>query len=72
MKLMSNHISILYPNQDDFNNFDERQEPQIFNYICLHGKQLFITSANRQNEDNVPEKPYKAYHLRTHKFSEFS
>ena len=50
MKVMSNHISILYPTQQDFNCFDERQEPQIFNYICLHGKQLFITSANRQYE----------------------
>lgn len=47
---MSNHISILYPDQDDFNHFNERSEPQIFNYLCLHGKQVFITSANRQYE----------------------
>lgn len=47
---MSNHISVLYPIQDDFNHFDERSEPQIFNYVCLHGKQMFITSANRQYE----------------------
>lgn len=47
---MGNHISILYPGQDDFINFDERVEPQVFNYVCLHGKQIFITSANRQYE----------------------
>lgn len=47
---MSNHISILYPSQCDFNHFDERAEPQIFNYLCLHGKQVFITSSNRQYE----------------------
>ena len=82
MKLMSNHISILYPNQDNFNHFDERQEPQIFNYICLHGKQLFITSCNRQYEvvssGWIPEdsrnitnlEKFKTYHciLRTKQF----
>ena len=47
---MSNHISILYPTQTDFNNFSERSEPQIYNYVCLHGKQVFIALINKQYE----------------------
>ena len=44
---MSNHISVLYPTQDDFNHFEERVEPQIYNYVCLHGKQVFISASNK-------------------------
>ena len=47
---MSNHISILYPIQSDFFAFDERVEPQLFNYVCIHGKQLYLTSSNKQYE----------------------
>lgn len=47
---MSEHISILYPIRDDFLNFNERQCPQLFNYVCLHGCQLFLTNVNKQYE----------------------
>ena len=47
---MSNHLTLLYPTQDDFNYFHERSEPQVFNYVCLHGKQMFLTVANGQYE----------------------
>lgn len=44
---MSSHISLLYPSQDDFFTLDERAEPQVFNYICLHGKQVFLSASNK-------------------------
>lgn len=35
-------IQILYPNQQFIHEHDEKHEPEIYNYICVHGKQLFI------------------------------
>ena len=35
-------ISLLYPRYDDVIKHDERREPEIFNYVCLHGKQIFF------------------------------
>jgi hypothetical protein len=35
-------IQILYPNQSFINDHNENIEPEIFNYISIHGKQLFI------------------------------
>lgn len=35
-------IKLLYPIASDFAKLDEILEPEVFNYFCLHGNQLFI------------------------------
>ena len=35
-------IQVLYPNQSTIKEKSERREPEFYNYMCVHGKQLFI------------------------------
>ena len=34
-------VKILYPLYAELINHREREEPELFNYVCLHGRQLF-------------------------------
>jgi len=38
---MASSISLLYPIVSDFERSVERLDPQVYNYFCLHGKQVF-------------------------------
>lgn len=38
---MASDISLLYPIRSDFERSVERLDPQVYNYFCLHGKQVF-------------------------------
>lgn len=38
---MASSISLLYPIRSDFDRSLERLDPQLFNYFCLRGKQVF-------------------------------
>lgn len=38
---MASSISLLYPICSDFERSIERLDPQVYNYFCLHGKQVF-------------------------------
>lgn len=38
---MASDVSLLYPIRSDFERSQERLDPQVFNYFCFHGKQIF-------------------------------
>lgn len=49
--MTSTNINLIYPSPNDFyNRFDEGSHPQIFNYFCLHGYQVFIVRHNKVYE----------------------
>ena len=43
-------VSLLYPRFDDIIKHDERSEPEVFNYVCLHGKQIFFRVSRHNYE----------------------
>ncbi|QCS37008.1 hypothetical protein [Tortoise microvirus 41] len=38
-------IRLYYPLPRDFLEHTERSEPELFNYVCYHGKQIFLRRA---------------------------
>lgn len=45
---MASDVSLLYPVRSDFERSFERSDPQLFNYFCLHGKQVFAALQRRR------------------------
>ncbi|MEM1986732.1 MAG: hypothetical protein QXQ24_08350 [Nitrososphaeria archaeon] len=35
-------IQVLYPTFSDLVDKDEKMQPEYFNYVCIHGKALYI------------------------------
>lgn len=53
-------IQSLYPNNSDFVKYNEHINPEIFNYICVHGYQLFIR-VNRKKYDVLTARWYPLF-----------
>lgn len=43
-------ISLLYPIASDFSDSSERANPEVFNYFCLSGKQVFLRISRKRYE----------------------
>ncbi|QCS37190.1 hypothetical protein [Tortoise microvirus 66] len=43
-------IKLLYPVPRDFAEHSERGEPELYNYCCFHGKQVFLRRSRGEYE----------------------
>ncbi|QCS37484.1 hypothetical protein [Tortoise microvirus 108] len=43
-------IKLIYPVPKDFVEHSERGEPELYNYVCFHGKQVFLRKCRGEYE----------------------
>lgn len=41
-------VKLLYPLYAEILNHTERNEPEVFNYVCIHGRQIFFRKVNNR------------------------